>query len=111
MDRGGAGALTMPSMFGKTSKRIAAAEAEILRLAVPSAPSARLVSMPSRDIYSCAIVVDTDAEKLRINGDAALLNEMKRAAENAGRRPDYLTAESQETVDRRYGGNWNYIWR
>ena len=101
----------MPSILGKTSRRIAAAEAEILRLALPSAPSARLVSMPSRDIYSCVIVVDTDAEKSRINGDTVLLDEMKRAAENAGRRPDYLVAESQEKVDRRYGGNWNYIWR
>jgi hypothetical protein len=111
MDRGGTGPMSMPSALGKTSERVAAPESEILRLAMPEVTNARLVSFPGRDSYSCTIVVDTDAEKQRINGNPALIEEMKQAAGDAGRRPDYLSAESQEAVDRRWNGDWNYVWR
>jgi hypothetical protein len=50
-------------------------------------PSARVVSVPTREFFSCTIVVDTDDEKRRINGDAALLEEMARAGALAGHRP------------------------
>ena len=94
-----------------TSKRIEAAEHAILPLARAVVPNARLISQSGREFYSCAIIVDTDAEKKLINDDSALLTAMRDAAEQAGRRPEYLLAESQETVDRRYGGNWNYVFR
>ena len=93
------------------SGRIAAAEAEILRLARSVVPEVRAVSAPTREFYSCTLVVGTDDEKRRINEDAALLEKMVEAAALAGRKPDYLTAESQETVDRRWNGDWNYVWR
>jgi hypothetical protein len=93
------------------SQKVAAAEAEILRIAKTIAPSAKTVNFPMREFYSCTIVVATDAEKRRINDDPALLLEMTERAAAVGRKPDYLSAESQETVDRRYNGDWNYVWR
>lgn len=93
------------------SGRVAAAEAEILRLAKSVVPDARAVSVPTREFYSCTLVVASDEEKKRINNDAALLKKMVDAAASAGRKPDYLTAESQETVDRRWSGDWNQVWR
>jgi len=93
------------------SGRIAAAEAEILRLARSVVPDARAVSVPTREFYSCTLVVASDDEKRRINEDAVLLKKMVEAATSAGRKPDYLIAESQETVDRRWNGDWNHVWR
>ena len=93
------------------SGRVVSAEAEILRIAKTVVPHARAVSVPTREFYSCTIVVATDDEKTLINEDVALLREMVQAGASAGRKPDYLTAESQETVDRRWNGDWNHVWR
>ena len=93
------------------SDKVDRAKAEILRIAQTIAPAARVEGIGTRDIFSCTIIVPTDSEKERINSDSALLDEMKAAAAVVGREPDYLTAESQETVDRRHGGNWNHVFR
>jgi hypothetical protein len=69
------------------------------------------MSISTREMYSCIVVVATDQEKERINGDGDLIGEMVAAGASAGRKPSYLTAESQETVDRRWNGDWNHVWR
>ena len=103
----------MPEITTSTdvSRRIGSAQAEILRLARTVAPQAEIVSFPGRDTYSCLIVVDTDDEKARIKNDPVMLSEMTETAASVGRRPDHLSVESQETVDRRWGGNWHQVWR
>lgn len=88
------------------SKAVDRTKAEILRLVRTIAPLARVEGIGTRDSFSCIIIVPTDAEQERSNSDTALLDDMKAAAASTGRKPDYLSAISQETVDRRYGGNW-----
>ena len=55
--------------------------------------------------------METDIEKARINGNAGLLSDMKNAAAALHKHAIHLVAESQETVDRRWGGDWNFVFR
>jgi hypothetical protein len=93
------------------SKAVEAMEAKMLGLLTASVPGARITSLASRDSYSCLIIVDTDREKERINGDTRLHKDMKEAASALLGRTVYLSVESQETVDRRWGGNWDHVFR
>lgn len=93
------------------SKRTEAVEEAILRLARASVPDATIITFAGREFMSCTIVVQTDEEKRRLNGDEALLAAMRLAGAQAGREPKFLSAESQQTVDRRYAGNWAHVFR
>ena len=93
------------------SKSAEAAEARLLSLARTAVPNARINGFASRDAYSCVIIVETDIEKARINGNAGLLSDMKNAAAALHKHAIHLVAESQETVDRRWGGDWNFVFR
>lgn len=93
------------------TKRVEAADDRLLGLARVAVPAARIRSFASRESYSCVIMVDTDYDKKRINGDVQLLNAMKATANGLLQRTVYIAAESQETVDRRWGGDWNHVFR
>jgi hypothetical protein len=93
------------------SARIDAAKAAILEIAQATVSDARVEAISGPEVFSCVIVVGSDHEKHRINNDSELLNAMKAAAAKVGRAPDHLTAESQETVDRRFAGDWQAVWR
>jgi hypothetical protein len=93
------------------AKKAAAAEAAILRVARVAVPSARAESLYTKGVFSCTIVVRSDDEKQQINENAGLINDMIKAGAEAGCRPDFLTAQSQETVDRRWKGDWNFVFR
>jgi hypothetical protein len=95
----------------RLSKSIEKAEAKILNLARSIVPTARVSSVATREAYTCAVIVDTDAEKRIVNDHPSLLAEMKEVAGSILHRPIYMTAESQETVDRKWGGDWNYVFR
>lgn len=86
-------------------------DASILGLAQAVAPASRISSIATREAYTCVIVVDTDAEKGALNSNTSLLAEMKGAAVSALHRPAFISAESQETVDRRWKGDWNCVFR
>jgi hypothetical protein len=103
----------MPSFSSSTglSQRAGEAQAEILRIARRIAPHAEALTMSGRDGFWCYIAVDTDEEKKRIKDDQAILDDLRTAATLAKREPIYLTIESQEKVDRRWGGNWHQVWR
>lgn len=93
------------------SANINAAKAAILKVAQTAVCDVRIEASSTRDVFSCVLVVRSDQEKHQLNRDVALLSAMKAAAALAGRVPDHLIAESQETVDRRFAGNWQAIWR
>jgi len=95
----------------KLAEVAAAADAAIVAVARRAVPDATVQSMASRAQYSCMIVVATDDDKRRINGDEQLIQAMRLAAAEAGREPDFLRAGSQETVDRRHNGEWVRLWR
>jgi hypothetical protein len=93
------------------SKVIEETDAKILDLARAVFPAVRISSIATREAYTCFVIVDTDAEKSILNSNADLLAEMKEVAGSALRRPVAVSTESQETVDRRWKGDWNYVFR
>jgi hypothetical protein len=96
---------------GEVGKNKEAVDATILALAQAVVPTSRISSIVTRDAYTCVVVVDTDAEKRAFNSNATLLAEMKAAAVSVLHCPIFVTAEAQETVDRRWKGDWNHVFR
>ena len=91
------------------------AEAEILRIVRVVVPEAKLNRIGPIDLdgpsWSCWIITPTDAERDRIKDEEGLLTSLWRAASDAGFAPDGFTFQSQETVDRDYGGSWFFAMR
>ena len=90
-------------------------EAAILEVVRERLPNARLERIGPLDFgtpnWSCWIVTTTDEERDTLIRDAAYMAGLKAAAEKAGFAPDSFTVQSQETVDRDYGGSWFYAMR
>lgn len=91
------------------------AETAILDVVRHVVATARLKRIGPIDIngtsWSCWVVTDRDNERDALAGDSALRATLNEAAVRAGFAPDSFTFQSQETVDRDYGGSWFYAMR
>ncbi len=74
-------------------------------------PAARIHNVgPDRaersDWWECYLEVDTDERRDALRRDDLLMQRLREAGRSGGFPPAELEIESQETVNRLYGGNW-----